>query len=122
MLLIEKNCLCCLKKIHGRTDKKFCNNYCRSSFHNSISANRNNYVRKINYHLQRNRSILEALYLNNRSGKWITFSELFQKGFTTEYYTCQKTDERSGKLIYCYEYGYRLVRENAVQIIRRKAI
>ena len=34
MRIEPKPCLSCSKPVKGRTDKKFCDDYCRNSYHN----------------------------------------------------------------------------------------
>uniref|UniRef100_UPI00374D4ADE DUF2116 family Zn-ribbon domain-containing protein n=2 Tax=Ferruginibacter sp. TaxID=1940288 RepID=UPI00374D4ADE len=60
-----KKCLTCGKTIKGRTDKKFCDDYCRNGYNNQLKAGDNNYVRNINNALRKNRRILESLLPDN---------------------------------------------------------
>jgi hypothetical protein len=41
-------CLACDKPLKGRTDKKFCDDYCRNNYNNQLKAAKNNVVRNIN--------------------------------------------------------------------------
>ena len=61
MLAQSKNCLACDKPVKGRTDKKFCDDFCRNKYNNQLKAGCNNYVRNINNALGKNRRILESL-------------------------------------------------------------
>ena len=119
MPAIEKNCLHCAKKIVGRTDKKFCNNYCRSSYHNEQTGSRTNYMRQVNYQLQKNRSILAATYSLYPKRKIIPFHELFLRGFNLVHFTHQQKDQRAGTYTFCYDYGYKMVGRNAVMIVQQ---
>jgi len=53
METITKYCAHCQKPIKGRTDKKYCNDYCRNSFNNQVHSEHNNYMRQINQLLQK---------------------------------------------------------------------
>ena len=59
-----KNCLLCNKPVKGRTDKKFCDDYCRNIYNNQLKAPENNLVRNINHALGKNRRILEGLIVD----------------------------------------------------------
>jgi len=118
----EKSCTHCSKKLVGRTDKKFCNNYCRSSFHNDQLGNRTNYIRRINYLLQKNRQILAASYSIHPAKKPIPLSTLFIQGFSAMHFTHQEKNQRNDTFIFCYDYGYRKVGRNAVQIVQQANI
>ncbi|HET7116882.1 MAG TPA: hypothetical protein VFI29_10350, partial [Hanamia sp.] len=55
-------CLNCDKAIKGRTDKKFCDDYCRNNYNNQLKASKNNLVRNINNALGKNRRVLESFF------------------------------------------------------------
>jgi predicted nucleic acid-binding Zn ribbon protein len=44
----ERLCLTCNKPLKGRTDKKFCDDYCRNNYNNQLKSNTINLVRNIN--------------------------------------------------------------------------
>ena len=58
--MTPKSCLLCQKTIRGRSDKKFCNDYCRNVYNNQNKSIQNNLVRNINNALGKNRKILEG--------------------------------------------------------------
>ena len=43
---ISKTCVACGKAVKGRSDKKFCDDYCRNVYNNDLKSDSNNYVRK----------------------------------------------------------------------------
>ena len=57
----QKNCIACNKIIRGRSDKKFCNDYCRNAYNNQIKSPTNNLIRNTNNRLSKNRRILERI-------------------------------------------------------------
>lgn len=99
-----KTCLYCDKPLMGRVDKKFCDADCRSSYYNALNRSTNNFVRKINRRLSKNRRILKSL---NPDGK-VTLhrNQLIKMKFDFDYYTnVYKT--KAGKIYYfCYDQGY----------------
>ncbi|MBH2003581.1 MAG: hypothetical protein I8H66_02735 [Sphingobacteriia bacterium] len=118
----QKSCLHCNKGINGRADKKFCNDYCRSSYHNGLNGNHTNYIRQVNYQLQKNRRILAAAYSRYSKGSTVPFQELLLRGFSLLHFTHQQKPDRSGTYICCYDYGYRMVGRNAVKIVQYPTI
>jgi len=67
---VAKPCMACGKPIKGRSDKKFCDDYCRNSYNNDLKSDSNNYVRNINNGLRKNRRILkESLPATEEMGK-----------------------------------------------------
>jgi hypothetical protein len=117
-----KQCLHCTKKIAGRTDKKFCNNQCRSSYHNHFYGDRSNYMRRVNGLLLRNRKILADLFALHRTGAAVPLSELYLKGFSPSHFTHQQKKARNQLLTYCYEFGYQITEKNCIKIIQQTNI
>ncbi len=114
----EKCCAYCSKKIIGRTDKKFCNSYCRTSFHNSQNGPSNNCIRQINLLLQRNRRVLANVHALFPKKKNIPINTLYLHGFNTAHYTHQQKHQKMGTYICCYDYGYKLIGKDEVEIIQ----
>lgn len=52
-------CINCGIRIRGRTDKKFCNDHCRSHYHNGLNRGRNNIFKEVNKILKKNTAILD---------------------------------------------------------------
>jgi hypothetical protein len=104
----EKHCLDCGEVIHGRADKKFCNDMCRNNYNNQLNSSSYNLIRNINNILRRNRRIMEEL---NPSGKTKTTREkMLVKGFDFEYFTHH----------FCYEYGYLPLDGDEILLVKRE--
>ena len=43
-----RECLTCGTELRGRTDKKFCDDYCRSAYNNKMGPRSSLYVRNVN--------------------------------------------------------------------------
>lgn len=103
----------------GRSDKKFCNDYCRNNYNNHLRASDNSLIRKINHALMKNRRIL-AYYLNDQTvAKKLRREVLSAQGFLFGYHTHQQQSRKGNLYRYCYEYGY-LEKEDGVLIVRQK--
>ncbi len=115
----ERVCLDCGTVLHGRADKKFCNDLCRNNYNNQLNSSSYNLVRNINNILRRNRRILEEL---NPSGKTkTTGKKLAAKGFDFEYHTRSYQTQNGKTYQFCYEYGYLPLEGDEVLLVKREA-
>lgn len=115
-------CLNCNKHLHGRTDKKFCNDYCRNAHNNLLNSDGNNLMRNINHRLRKNRRILECLLLPCRPNYKISQQKLHNQGFSFAYFTHTHTHKNGRLSHFCYEYGYLVLEKDEVMILRKNII
>lgn len=101
----QRQCIECGKPLIGRIDKKFCNNICRNDYNNAQYGKTNNYIRKVNRILKRNRQILENHTPQDKSVK-VAKKTLVKDGFSFEYFTHTYTTKAGKTYHFCYEYGY----------------
>jgi hypothetical protein len=120
MLIVNKTCISCQHHLHGRTDKKFCNDYCRNTYNNQLNSASNQQVRNINHHLRKNRRILESFLLPSKQIIKVARQKLFSKGFAFTYFTHIHTNKKGSVYHFCYEYGYLISEGDAVMIIKKK--
>ena len=120
MIAETKVCICCSRPIHGRADKKFCNDYCRNAHHNRLNCDGNNYTRNINHSLRRNRRVLESLLLPTRQIIKTSKQFLQNKGFSFHYFTHSYTNKKGNRFHGCYEFGYRVVSKEEVVVVRER--
>src|SRR4030095_12090440 len=76
-----RGCLACGKAVKGRSDKKFCDDYCRNNYNNQLRSNAGSYTRRINDILRKNRKILADLLPPNGSTAKVSRQNLSIKGF-----------------------------------------
>jgi hypothetical protein len=119
MITETKICLNCNRNIQGRTDKKFCNDFCRNTHHNRLNTPGSNYTRNINHRLLKNRRILESLLLPGRKIAKTSKQVLQHKGFSFHYFTHDHTNKKGNRFYFCYEYGYRLLEKEELIIMKR---
>lgn len=99
----ERKCLECHLPLKGRSDKRFCSDQCRSTFHNRCNQEENQTFQDINRILKTNRKIL--LRLCPAGVREVPLKQLREMGFSFEYLTHIKI--KSGKkILYCYDQGY----------------
>ncbi|MEO6488825.1 MAG: hypothetical protein ABIO04_02705 [Ferruginibacter sp.] len=101
-----KLCVSCNKAVKGRTDKKFCDDYCRNNYNNQLKADTNNLLRNINNALSKNRRILEGLIIGSGEMAKINKDQLIEKGFMFKYCTHIYINKKGSTYFYCYDYGY----------------
>lgn len=99
-------CLNCNKALKGRTDKKFCDDYCRNTYNNQLKATSNNFVRNVNNALGKNRRILESFFKNNDETTRVSQEKLLLKGFQFKYITHTYTNKKGNVYYFCYDIGY----------------
>ncbi len=104
MVSEKKQCKECKEEIRGRRDKQYCSDYCRAQHFNNLNAEISNFMRKVNYTIRKNRSILSDL---NPNGKAKAHKhKLVDAGLNFNYFT-NVYRTRSGKTYYfCYDQGY----------------
>jgi hypothetical protein len=115
-----KNCLFCEKPVKGRSDKKFCDDYCRAAYNNELKSAANNYIRNVNNALGKNRRILESLLPEGEPTVKANQDKLLQLGFQLKYHTHQYSAKNGNTYFYCYEYGYLPLENNWFLIVKRK--
>lgn len=115
-----KLCLSCNKTIKGRTDKKFCDDYCRNNHNNQLKGEDNNLIRNINNALRKNRRILEGLLPEEEDMVKANRDKLLHKEFQFKYNTHTYTNKKGNTYFFCYEYGYLPLENDWFLIVRRR--
>lgn len=101
----QRTCLECGEVLHGRADKKFCNDACRSLFNYSANNTSINFVRNVVNILRRNRRILEELVVEGKPVR-AHREKLLLKGFDFNYHTHISKTTTGNTYVFCFEYGY----------------
>jgi hypothetical protein len=103
----------------GRSDKKFCDDACRSNYHYRVSSESNNTIRRINNQLKRNRKVLQQLVAPVNNTK-IPISELQEAGFNLRYFTHTTVNEAGEEYRVCYDYAYRSIDNDVCLVVKSK--
>lgn len=98
-------CLSCGKPVKGRSDKKFCDDYCRNVFNNQSKIQESAFVKSIIAILKNNRKIL-ADFLGSETTTKQSKAKLLKEGFLFQYCTHQYTNQKGNIYFFCFEYGY----------------
>lgn len=112
-------CLSCAKPVKGRTDKKFCDDFCRNNYNNQLKSTSSNLMRNINNALNKNRRILDAL-LGTEEMQKTTKERLLQKGFQFKYITHLYNNKKGNTYFFCYDIGYLPLDNDWYLIVKRK--
>ena len=115
-----KTCLTCDKPLKGRSDKKFCDDYCRNNYNNQLKSITTNQMRNVNNALSKNRRILEDLIPAGEEMAKTTQEKLVQKGFLFKYVTHLYTTKANKTYYYCYDYGYLPLDNDWYLIVKKK--
>ncbi|OUR91201.1 hypothetical protein A9Q87_10985 [Flavobacteriales bacterium 34_180_T64] len=104
-MTLSKNCLSCSKILDGRSDKKFCDPYCKSSYHyKKAKEEEPRFYNKVDNQLKRNRRILKSY---NKSGKATVRSEtILELGFDPKFFTHFWKNNKGDVYLFVYEYGF----------------
>ncbi len=113
-----KTCMECDAKIKGRVDKRFCDDNCRSAFHNKHNRNQMLITREINAVLRRNRQILKDIFETNQSDTIVSKQHLEKKGFLFDFLTHSNEKPNNPTTKYCYEFGYLELKEGQFKIYK----
>lgn len=114
---MERACLDCGEKIVGRTDKKFCSDYCRNSYNNNLNKDRRNLVRNVNNLLRKNYRILEEL--NPTDKTTASKTKLLAKGFNFDYFTSIYTTKTGKTYYFLYDQGYLPLEGDYYALVKR---
>lgn len=115
---MEKLCLDCNTIIKGRSDKKFCDDQCRTSYNNKIKIGVASSLKTINKILKQNRSILEILCIDGKAKT--SKIKLVQHGFNFTYFTHLYETQKGQTYKFCYEFGYLDLEHDWFLLVKRK--
>ena len=113
----KPKCIECSESFVGRSDKKFCSDYCRNVYNNKVNKDSKNLIRNINNRLRKNWRILEEL---NPKGKCtVTKKKLDMKGFDFNYFTEIYTTKAGKNYYFCYDQGYSSIEKELYMLVKK---
>lgn len=95
-----RTCLECGDPITGRSDKKFCSDYCRTNYNNRRLEASHSYIRRVNSILLKNKRVLD--YMKASQSKSIPLSLAREMGFCQEFHTSESRQGRK-RIYHVYE-------------------
>ena len=115
-----RNCASCGKTIRGRSDKKFCDDYCRNSYNNSVNSDTSTLIRNVNNILRRNRRIMQEVIPDGEVLVKLPKAKLSSLGFSFQYFTHLYTTKKGGTYHFCYEFGYLVLESDWMLVVKKK--
>lgn len=100
-----KKCLSCNLELKGRSDKKFCDQYCKSAYHYKILQDgTGSFFSRVDKQLKTNRRILKNY---NKAGKATVRSEVLkEEGFDPNFFTHYWKNKSGDVYLFVYEFGF----------------
>ncbi len=113
----DKYCLECNEPIKGRSDKKFCSDYCRNAYNNKVNKDSKNLIRNTNNRLRKNYRILSEI---NSTGKTkTTRNKLNDQNFDFNLFTSIYKTKTGNVYYYIYDQGYLKLENDYYLLIKR---
>ena len=100
----KRKCLECGEALLGRSDQKYCSDYCRNTYNNRLDVDTKNLIRNTNNRLRKNYKTLVKL---NKSGKTkVPRLRLYDHNFDFNFFTSTYTTKAGKIYYYVYDQGY----------------
>lgn len=114
---MERECLDCGTILRGRSDKKFCDDQCRSHYNNQIKAGMQSAMKPVNAILRKNHAILSRLCPQHKTR--IKKDDLLKNGFNPDYHTHLHETQNGNTYYFCYEYGVLRLEGDVFLVVKR---
>lgn len=102
-------CQYCEKTLTGRSDKRFCDTYCRNSYNNEKYRIEFAYENEVNATLRKNKRIISDFGADGKTR--VPGDELRRLGFNFKYFTHIYESHAGTRYLFCYDYGYVKVKD-----------
>ena len=114
----KKACPVCGSVLTGRSDKKFCDDGCRTTYNNRRWQQESEDIRKTHAILRRNRRILLS-YSSSSDSVLLNRDKLMASGFRPDFVTRIAVDPAGGLIRFYYEFGLKKLPGKEVQVFRQ---
>ncbi|TYA52668.1 hypothetical protein [Formosa maritima] len=110
----KKNCIACGKELKGRSDKRFCDQHCKSTYHYRRSLEEApRFYNKVDNQLKLNRKILKQY---NKAGKATVRASLIKEdGFDSNFFTHYWKNNKGDVYLFVYEFGFLKKQEHNIE-------
>jgi predicted nucleic acid-binding Zn ribbon protein len=115
---MTRKCKMCPNKIIGRSDKIFCSDKCKTSYHEKLAKVTQRVTLKIDKILHRNRSILLEILGKTIQSKKVPRQILDTKKFNWTYITHYHVNSQSKTVHYVYDFSWMIFSDQEVLIKR----
>lgn len=100
----KRKCSECGEPLRGRSDQKYCSDYCRNTANNRLNRDGKALVRNINNRLRKNWRILNQLNPNQKSKT--SRNKMLAMGFDFNFFTSTYTTKKGTVYYFVYDQGY----------------
>lgn len=109
------NCISCGKKVEGRSDKIYCDAYCKSNYHYQKRKDKDHatFFKKVDLQLKTNRKILKHFSVDGYSA--VRRQLLFDKGFDPNFFTHYWKNKKEDVYLFCYDIGFLAINQKGVK-------
>ena len=112
---MNNSCIECGAPLKGRSDKKFCSDYCRATYHNTLYRQAASEQAPVTRILRRNFDILGKLHATGR--RRADRASLRKLQFNTDYFTAARNGPFGRRIYSCYTYSYRFTLSGALRLL-----
>lgn len=107
---MKKKCPVCQQPIKGRSDKRFCSETCKSSYHYEKRQQTESFYIQIDRQLKTNRKILKSF--NKKGLTTVQKKDLHKEGFNPNYFTHYWKNQKGDIYLFVYDYGFMDLKKN----------
>ena len=112
---MNEKCIECGAPLKGRSDKKFCSDDCRATYHNTLYRRAATTQAPVTRILRRNFDILGRLHAAGR--RKADRESLRKLQFNTDYFTASRKGLFGRRIYSCYTYSYRFTLSGTLRLI-----
>lgn len=113
---MKRLCRVCQEEFRGRSDKRFCSDYCRAQHYNELHAGNIQLIRRVHYALRQNRNILHGLFVTFGSIE-IDPRLLMDAGVRLDFVTRIIRQSNGEEICVCYDYGYSINKQGRYRLV-----
>lgn len=114
----DKICLECGELLKGRSDKKFCSDYCRNSYNNKVGTDSKNLIRNTNNRLRKNYKILTELNITGKTK--VSRNKMLDQNFDFNVFTGLYTTKTGSTYYYVYNQGYLALENDYILLVKNE--
>ncbi|QSS96216.1 hypothetical protein [Psychroflexus sp. ALD_RP9] len=114
---MKRLCEECQEPVSGRSDKRFCSDYCRNAFNNKRNRDQTKVVRNTNNQLRKNYRILNELNPNDKTK--VNRQTLMAKGFNFKLFTSIYKTKKGSIYYFVYNQGYLDIGNDYFALVKR---
>ena len=115
---MKRLCEECQEPLSGRSDKRFCSDYCRNAYNNKLNRDQTKVVRNTNNQLRKNFRILNELNPHDKTK--VNRQQLTNKGFDFNLFTSIYKTKKGSIYYFVYNQGYLDIGNDYFAIVKRQ--